>query len=229
MQNQTSTRAIVLHRTNYGEADKIITSITSDGKKLSLFAKGVRKPKSKLIAGTELFCVADICYIQKSRQSMATLTSAKIHKQHASFLNDLSKVQLAYDVIKMINKHTEDVYAEDYFIILKDVLSELDSLSSNVDIVRAWAWLKILSISGHQLQLQTQSNGDDFKDRELYIFDWTDLGFVKNDNGQYTSEHIKFLKVCQTSDFRLINRIKNGDKYAKDCTAMLNQFVETTY
>jgi DNA repair protein RecO (recombination protein O) len=229
MQSQISTKAIVLHRTNYGEADRIITSITSDGIKISLFAKGVRKPKSKLVAGTELFCVSDICYIQKSPQSMATLVSAKIHKQHASFLNDLSKVQLAYDVIKLINKHTEDIYAEDYYIILKEVLSELDSKESNVDIVRAWAWLKILSTSGHQLQLQAQSNGEDFKDRELYIFDWTDLGFINNANGQYSSEHIKFLMVCQGSDIKVINRIKNGDKYAKDCIGMLNQFVETTY
>ena len=54
------TEAIMLRRTNYGEADRIISFITPDRGKLSAIAKGVRKPKSKLAGGLELFAASDI-------------------------------------------------------------------------------------------------------------------------------------------------------------------------
>ena len=48
------TEAIILRRTNYGEADRVISLITPDRGKISGIAKGVRKPKSKLAGGLEL-------------------------------------------------------------------------------------------------------------------------------------------------------------------------------
>src|ERR1700676_1640031 len=46
--NQIITTGIVLRRINYMEADRIITILTPDYGKLTLFAKGVRKANSKL-------------------------------------------------------------------------------------------------------------------------------------------------------------------------------------
>ncbi|MET0980164.1 MAG: DNA repair protein RecO, partial [Candidatus Saccharimonadales bacterium] len=53
------TRAIVLRRTNFGEADRILQLLTPDGKK-SVMARGVRREKSKLAGGIELFAVCDV-------------------------------------------------------------------------------------------------------------------------------------------------------------------------
>ena len=46
MQNDIRTKAYVLRRTNYGEADRILNLITPEGK-ISVIAKGVLKEKSK--------------------------------------------------------------------------------------------------------------------------------------------------------------------------------------
>ena len=50
------TKAIVLRRTDYGEADRILQLLTPSGKR-SVIARGVRKEKSKLAGGIELFSV----------------------------------------------------------------------------------------------------------------------------------------------------------------------------
>ena len=47
---QVVTKAIVLARTNYGEADRIVSVLTADKGKVRLLAKGVRKIKSKMMA-----------------------------------------------------------------------------------------------------------------------------------------------------------------------------------
>ena len=52
-------RAIVLRRTNYGEADRILQLLTPKGKR-SVMAKGARRERSKLAGGIELFALCDV-------------------------------------------------------------------------------------------------------------------------------------------------------------------------
>lgn len=65
--NQIVTKGIVLSRTEFGEADRIITVLTTDHGKIRLIAKGVRRIKSKSAGGIELFSVSDITYIPGRR------------------------------------------------------------------------------------------------------------------------------------------------------------------
>ena len=61
--DRINTQAIVLRRTDFGEADRIINFLTPDRGKISGLARGVRKQKSKLAGGIELFSVSDITYL----------------------------------------------------------------------------------------------------------------------------------------------------------------------
>jgi DNA repair protein RecO len=60
---QIVTKGIVLSRRDYQEADRILSVLTPDNGKVSLIAKGVRKPKSKLAGGIELFSVSQLTYL----------------------------------------------------------------------------------------------------------------------------------------------------------------------
>jgi len=57
--NMRRTSAIVLRRTNYGEADRILQLLTPDGKR-GVMAKGVRREKSRLAGGIELFAICEV-------------------------------------------------------------------------------------------------------------------------------------------------------------------------
>lgn len=220
--------SIVLSRTNYGEADKIITSLTNTGKKVSIMAKGVRKPKSKLVAGTELFCVADICYIP-GKSAMATLTSARILQQHTKFLGNLDKVTLAYDVIKIVNKHTEDANCEQYFSLLQRLYAALDDEANDIAVLRLWAWTQVLQASGHQLQLETQTDGERYVEDTTYGFDSENGGFIASAHGRYSAPHIKLLRLAQTHPISSLQRVQNAPSYATDLVPVIKLFVDTTY
>ena len=56
-------QAIVLKRVDYAEADRIVQVITRENGKRSLMARGVRRAKSKLAGGIELFSVSSITAI----------------------------------------------------------------------------------------------------------------------------------------------------------------------
>ena len=95
------TTAIILRRTNFGETDRILNLLTPEGQK-SVRARGVRKEKSKLAGGIELFCVSDVV-IHEGRSDIGTLTSAKMLKFYQNILTDLERLELASQILKDIN------------------------------------------------------------------------------------------------------------------------------
>ena len=81
-----STRAIVLRRTNYGEADRILHLLTPEGRR-SVMARGVRKEKSKLAGGIELFAVTDVV-LGEGRGELGILTSARLVHFYRHIIED---------------------------------------------------------------------------------------------------------------------------------------------
>ena len=53
------TKGIVLAQNNMGDNDKMITILTPDIGKIGCAARGARRPKSTLMAGTQFLCFAD--------------------------------------------------------------------------------------------------------------------------------------------------------------------------
>ena len=71
---QQTTPAIILRRTNYGEADRIVTFLTPIGK-IRAMVKGVRRSKSKLAGGIELFSESTVTFLE-TRGDLARVVSS---------------------------------------------------------------------------------------------------------------------------------------------------------
>lgn len=222
--NLVSVKSIVLHRTNYGEADKIATLLTEHGDKISIIAKGVRKPKSKLVAGVELFTVAEVTYAE-GRGGLHVLRGAKIVNQHNKFLADYDKVQVAYSIVKYIKKNTDASNCKDYYDILVELFDALDKNDQAVT-VELWAWLRVIAANGHSLQLDKQVNNSNFVEDVEYNFDFENGGFIQGNNGRYSAKHVKMLKICQSQSAAVICRVKNGEIVCKELNSTIKQFVE---
>src|SRR5581483_3542398 len=110
---QFRTQAIILNRTDYGEADRIISFLTPDHGKLKAIAKGVRKSKSKLAGGIELFSVSDISFIP-GRKEISTVVSTRLIKHYGHIVKDLNRTNTGYALIKRLDKATEDAPETDY-------------------------------------------------------------------------------------------------------------------
>ena len=220
MRPQHST-TIVLQRVNYGEADKIVTLLTKDGNKLSAIAKGVRKPKSRLTASVELFCVCDISYVQ-GRGGMATLTGANIKQQYGGFLSDYAKVQYAYDLIKAVNSLTEQNAGAEHFAVLCDLYLGLEQPHAPLEVL--WAWVRLLQLHGRGIQLNKQTNGEPFLDNAKYFFDTEGAGFFAAVSGNFLPEHIKLLRLLYKYPPSKLVGVANANNYAQDLIAPIKQF-----
>lgn len=73
------TDAIVLHCTEHGESDLIVTLFCQDVGRLSAIAKGAKKSKKRFSNKLELFSFLHITYQQKANRTLAFLVDAELH------------------------------------------------------------------------------------------------------------------------------------------------------
>jgi len=191
---QQVTEAIVLARTDYGEADRIITLLTPVDGKLRLIAKGVRKVKSKLAGGIELFSVTNVTYI-KGRGDIGTLVSARLVTHYGHIVQNIDRTMLGYELIKQLHKATEDETEADYFHVLVEGFTALDHASIDLDLIRLWFSAQLLRLDGHTPNLQTEPDGTKLVATQRYEFSFDDTAFISRPDGAYGADDIKFLRV----------------------------------
>ena len=192
--NTIQTQGIVLGRTDYQESNRIINFLTADQGKLALMARGVRKPKSKLAAGIELFSVSSISFV-KGRGDIGTLISARAEETYGNIVKDINRVQCGYGMIKLLNHSTEDHAEDDYFSALQQALSALDNQSIDTDFIEAWFSAQLLRISGHAPNLITDSDGQKLSSDDCYTFDIESMCFSAKSSGIFSANTIKSLRL----------------------------------
>lgn len=196
--NQLTTTAIVLARTDYGEADRILTVLTPDYGKLRLMAKGVRRVKSRLAGGIELFSVSHMSFV-RGRGDLGTLVSARLMRHYSCIVADIGRVQLGYDLIKLLNKITEDAVEPEYFNLLEQAFQALDDVVINGDLVRLWFSAQLLRLGGHSPNLQTDTTGQKLLPEKVYDFDYQTMAFAASKSGNFAARHIKLLRLLFAS------------------------------
>lgn len=203
---QQVTTGIVLARTNYGEADRIITVLTPDQGKIRLLAKGVRKIKSRMAGGIELFSVNDITYIV-GRGDLGTLISSRLKKNYGNIVKDVHRTMYAYEVLKSVHKATEDLAEDDYFSVLRESLMAINEPEVELDYIRLWFYMHLLQLSGHAPNLATNVQGSRLAEDKTYTFSFDDMSFAEHGAGPFVAKHVKILRLAQqaSSPLKLAN------------------------
>lgn len=191
---QHTTTAIILRRIAYGEADRIITVITPDVGKRSLMAKGVRKVKSKLAGGIELFSVSEITYIV-GRGSIDTLSSTRLIRHYGQITKDINRTMLGYELIKLLDTITEDEPEQDYFDMLQAAFEALDDFTIDADLIRVWFSAQLLRQAGFTPNLQRSVDDTKLEATSQYEFDYDATAFRLSDEAIFGVNEIKFLRL----------------------------------
>jgi DNA repair protein RecO (recombination protein O) len=212
-----SAEAAILRRTNYGEADRVISFLTLERGKVSAIAKGVRKPKSKLAGGLELFAICDVTFME-GRGDLLVVTSARMRQFFGNILKDYDRMQLAYECIKQINKATETVSEPEFYTLLKNALAWLDDLSLDWRLVELCFRLQLEALLGHGLNLATDRDSAKLQADKTYHYDFGDNAFyIHGEQGRFTSDHIKLLRLASIKTPPVLRQVAGIDDVIDDC------------
>lgn len=185
---------IVLRRVNFGEKDRIVTFLSSESGKISLFAKGVRAQKSKLSSGIELLNVNEITFIE-GKGKLSTLLSSRLIVSNNKIVANINKTTLCFETLKRINDLIEDDHGQEYYAHLEKYLRAMSTDSFDYRLVQVWFDFKIMTLSGVLSELSVDS-----KDSDYYSFEIETQKFVAHTTGDYEKNDIKLLRVLKDSN-----------------------------
>ena len=205
------TLGYVLKRTNYGEADRILNLITPQGK-ISAIAKGVRKEKSKLAGGIEMFTLTDF-NIHLGRGEFGVVTGAKMAKHYGEIVKDFGKMELAAMILKRANKLAEGSDNPEYFKIVDQSLVTINA-GEALWLAEAWSLLNFRKAMGEEINLYRDVNGEKLNAEDKYFWDGYEMAFSKNDQGEYGANEIKLLRLMVSSDLSVVRRVNVGPDMA---------------
>jgi len=201
----TRTQAIVLRRTQYGEADRILQLLTPDGRR-SVMARGVRKEKSKLAGGIELFAVSEVV-LGEGKGTLGILTSARLEQFYRHILEDYDRLQFGYLVIQAVTRATETVDEPEWFELLKEVFMGLDVLTIPLPLVQAWFYIRYAALLGHELNLDRDTDDALLQADLTYRYDSGDQGLREVEGGEITGEHIKLLRLLAGRSLKVLVQV----------------------
>lgn len=215
MNNNLRVKAIILRRTNYGEADRIITVLTREQGILSVMARGVRREKSRLAGGIELFSICDLTLAKgrANRSDLWTLTGAKIVRSFYDIIEDFGKMEFGYEAIKLAARAAEDVDEPEYFDLLEKTFANLNNSGISRKITEAWFYLNFAKIGGAELNARTDKNGMNLVEDARYIWDGREQVFTFAPNGKYGVDEIKILRILSSNLPAIVAKISGVNDF----------------
>ena len=145
------TEAVVLRRTNLGEADSIVTLYTPYLGKIRAVAKGVRKPKSKLCGHLDLLTRSALLLAQG--QNLDVVTQCQSIDSFARLKSDLKRVGCALYMAELLDRFTvEHVENHPVYELLNADLLWLGEARSTAVVLRHFE-LQLLRHLGYQPEL----------------------------------------------------------------------------
>lgn len=220
------TTAIVLKRTNYGEADRIVTLLTKDLGKIQVMAKSVRRERSKLAGGIEPFSISEVGVI-KGKGEIDTLTSARLQTHFGNVVKSIDKLDFAYTCLKTINKITQTVEDSSFYLLTEHLFTGLNNERVSLPIVQLWWYVQVAEATGHGINTEQLVDGTAFNAEANYEYDYEKDGFYTKPGGGFSAAHIKLLRLAKGHTPALLANVTGGSELAASLCPMLNGFVES--
>jgi DNA repair protein RecO len=215
------TRAIVLRRTNYGEADRILRMITPLGQR-SVMAKGARREKSKLAGGIELFAISDVV-INSGKGDLGVLTSARLVHFYRHILEDYDRLQFGYEVINLVSRASEHIDEPEWYGVLSEVYMGLDVLTIPLQLTQSWFYLHYAELTGYELNLERDVAGQLLDEDKTYMYDMNEKGLRPAEQGDIDANHIKLLRILATRPIQTVAQIGGVESILPDVWLIARQ------
>jgi DNA repair protein RecO (recombination protein O) len=146
------TTGIVLGRTNYGEADRIVRLLTREHGKVSAIARGVRKIKSR--SGGHLEPLGEVALsLAEGRGSLEVITGARLAWYPHRLAGNYAALTLALDCAALVNRVAQEGHAQpELYAHLREGLGVFDEAGAT-PLTELWFKLRLLQLTGLRPEL----------------------------------------------------------------------------
>ena len=207
------TEAVVMRRTDFGEADRLLTLYTREYGKLSALAKGARKPQSRKTGHVGLFVRSQ--FMIATGRSIDLVTSAETVEPYRELSSDLVRTTYAAYVVELLDNLTPE--EERHLGIYQLLVASLSRIaeSDNLMLAARYFELRLLSLAGFQPQLfYDVSTGDPIEQTDqLFSAEEGGLMALSQRNvdrraRKVSASAVKVLRYLQTRDWGTVENLQ---------------------
>ncbi len=203
---------IILKRSNFGEADRMLTILTKNLGKISVVARGVRKITSRRAGNVELLNLVKVGLFKGKGY---TLTEAESIKTFPRIKSNLAISTAAFHILELANKFLpeNDTNFRAYELI-KETLLKLEESPRQI-FIRAFE-VKFLSLLGF---------GSFRLDTDLIGVDNSELS-IQSQLGVVNRNHRELLAKLESFSFGKIEMMKLAEEHALALEKILRYYIE---
>jgi len=223
------TRGIVIGRTNFGEADRIVRLLTPEHGKLSTVAKGVRRVKSRLGGHLELF--GEVELMLATGRNLDVITSARLLWYPHQLAGAYDRLGLAFMFATAIDRLTDSGQPQPkLYETLLQALRTLDETGAGPTL-ELWFKLQLTSALGYRPELSGCIVCGRHDEATSYYFDPARGGIVCHSDASATSKPIataaiKFWRLLLDYPYATIANIANGTQLSAATLPLADEFFE---
>ena len=234
MTSHYRTLGFVLKKGDLREAEQIFTVYTKNFGKLKILGKAIRKIKSKLRAGAELFYLSEIEFIQG--KTFKTLTDAILIEKYKNIRSDLGRLEIAYQIAEtadnLIGGQEKD---EKIWNLLNEVFEKLNDYSLSTvhcSLIYHYFLWNLFSVLGYQIDFYNCAFCQKKLLPQKLYFSPGEGGvicldcFEKLKEGEgISSELIKILRIFLKKDWQILLKLKIENPYKKSLKTISENYL----
>ncbi len=225
------TEAIILRRQDLGEADRLLTLYTPEFGKLSVVAKGVRKPTGRNTGHVELFARSSML-LARGRE-LHVVNQADMTESFLPIREDLARAAYASYLIELLDRFTEpDEQNTPLYHLLNDALGWLTDPDHDLRLVARYYELSLLRLVGYQPDLFQCVAGLEPVEPNDQFFSAAEGGIICAEHAEgnphvlsISLNALKTLRYLQTRDFSVIRVLKLSDGCHIEIERILQHYI----
>jgi len=197
MTNSDWDECFLLHQRPHGETSLIVDVFTKKNGKMSIIAKGAKKPKSKFFGYLTPFTKLKITYT--GRSELKTLTN--IDRDFSESTNSLSKTSysLLYINELLIRLLPKDAVHEDLFQLYESFLVKIHS-GENIELTLRSFELDMLEMLGYGLDFENEIDKNQSIDINKNYSFIAERGFRESKNSNFSGKDIINIRMRNLSE-----------------------------
>jgi len=223
------TTGIVIGRTNFGEADRIVRFLTPEYGKVSAVAKGVRKIKSRTAGHLELF--GEVSLMLATGRNLDVITSARLIWYPHRLSTDHADLGLAFVMATAADRLTEPGQGSyKLYETLREAVHALETTGAG-PALELWFKLRLLDNLGYRPELTACALCGRHDAATDYRFDPARGGITCADDSSATAQPIsqaaiKLWRLLAGYPYSTISQISDAPNLAASTLELCDQFYE---
>ncbi len=223
------TEALVLKRSKFGEADRILILYTPRGK-IKAIAKGAAKPGSKFGGHVELMTHSQ--FLLARGMNFSIVTQVQTINSFIPLKENLKLMSSGLYLLELVDAFTEeDLQESGFFSFVIETLQRL-SANKNVDTILRYFELHILDFAGYRPQLNRCVTCGKALEPETNVFSAAqggvlciECGFEEPVTRPLSLNALKVLRLWQNCDFNTAQKVNISTSLALELELILRDYI----